>query len=44
MDAEQANLVKGKNSARIAEILGPLARSELVHRDDLVLLVGVARL
>jgi glutamate 5-kinase len=43
MDAEQASLVKGKNSARIAEILGPLARSELVHRDDLVLLVGAAR-
>lgn len=40
MDADQANMVKGKNSARIAEILGPLARSELVHRDDLVLLKG----
>lgn len=40
MDAEQANMVKGKNSARIAEILGPFARSELVHRDDLVLLKG----
>lgn len=40
MDADQANMVKGKNSARISEILGPLARSELVHRDDLVLLKG----
>jgi glutamate 5-kinase len=38
LGSEHAQLVKGKNSARVAEILGYNARSELVHRDNLVLL------
>lgn len=41
LDSADAQLVKGKNSARVAEILGINARSELVHRDNLVLLKGV---
>jgi glutamate 5-kinase len=41
LDSEDAQLVKGKNSARVAEMLGFNARSELVHRDNLVLLKGV---
>lgn len=40
LDSEHAQLVKGKNSARVAEILGLDARSELVHRDNLVLTRG----
>src|SRR5688572_3891016 len=40
LDSEDAHLVKGKNSARVAEMLGINARSELVHRDNLVLLRG----
>lgn len=40
LDSEQAQLVKGKNSARVVEILGIEARSELVHRDNMVLLRG----
>ena len=40
LDREDADLVKGKNSARVAEMLGLEARSELVHRDNLVVLVG----
>ena len=36
-----ADLVKGKNSARIEEILGPLSRTELVHRDNMVVLMGL---
>jgi glutamate 5-kinase len=40
LGSEHAHLVKGKNSARVAEILGYNARSELVHRDNLVLLKG----
>jgi glutamate 5-kinase len=41
LDREEADLVKGKNSARAAEILGVGARSELVHRDNLVVLMGL---
>jgi glutamate 5-kinase len=40
IDSADAQLVKGKNSARAAEILGEHARSELVHRDNLVLQKG----
>ena len=40
LDHDEAQLVKGKNSARVAEMLGIHARSELVHRDNLVLLRG----
>ncbi len=37
---EEAELVKGKNSARITELLGVGTRTELVHRDNLVVLLG----
>jgi glutamate 5-kinase len=37
----EADLVKGKNSARVAEILGLGGRSELVHRDNMVVLLGL---
>jgi glutamate 5-kinase len=40
LDSEDAQRAKGKNSARVAELLGVNARSELVHRDNLVLLRG----
>ena len=38
---EEADLVKGKNSRRTSEILGLGARSELVHRDNMVVLMGL---
>jgi glutamate 5-kinase len=38
LDSEEANLVKGKKSDRIVELLGVGNRAELVHRDNLVLL------
>jgi glutamate 5-kinase len=41
LDRDEADLVKGKNSARVAEMLGLGARSELVHRDNLVVLTGM---
>ena len=41
LDRDEADLVKGKNSARTAELLGLGARAELVHRDNLVVLMGV---
>ena len=37
---DEADLVKGKNSARAAEILGLGGRSELIHRDNMVVLMG----
>jgi glutamate 5-kinase len=40
LDSEDAQLVKGKNSSRVAEMLGINARSEFVHRDNLVLIRG----
>lgn len=43
MDSAHAQLVKGKNSARVAELLGIEARAELVHRDNLVLLKGTGQ-
>ncbi|HWA18927.1 MAG TPA: glutamate 5-kinase [Devosia sp.] len=41
MAREEADLVKGKNSARVTEILGLGGRSELVHRDNMVVLLGM---
>jgi glutamate 5-kinase len=38
---EEAERVKGKNSRRVAEILGMGTRSELVHRDNMVVLMGL---
>jgi len=38
---EEADLVKGKNSARATEILGVGTRSEMVHRDNMVVLMGL---
>ena len=40
LDREEADLVKGKNSKTAAEMLGLGARAELVHRDNLVVLMG----
>lgn len=37
----EADMVKGKNSAQVSEILGALSRTELVHRDNLVVLMGM---
>lgn len=36
----EADLVKGKNSTRVAEILGLGGRAELIHRDNMVVLLG----
>ena len=41
LDRDEADLVKGKNSSRVAEMLGLGARSELVHRDNMVVLMGM---
>jgi glutamate 5-kinase len=38
---EEADLVKGKNSKQVGEVLGQLSRAELVHRDNLVVLLGL---
>src|SRR5690606_29365789 len=38
LDRETADLVMGKNSQTIKDMLGPSTRTELVHRDNLVLL------
>ena len=40
LDSDFARKVKGKNSARVADILGVDARAELVHRDNMVLIRG----
>ena len=40
LDREEADLVKGKNSKRVSDLLGLGARAELVHRDNLVVLMG----
>ncbi len=39
-DAEEARLVAGKQGLRIAEMLGRASRTEMVHRDNLVLLAA----
>lgn len=41
MGRDDADLVKGKNSARIEQMLGYDTRTELVHRDNLVVLQGL---
>jgi glutamate 5-kinase len=38
---EEADLVKGKNSARVGDILGIGGRAELIHRDNMVVLLGL---
>ncbi|MBI4048127.1 MAG: glutamate 5-kinase, partial [Devosia nanyangense] len=38
LDSEEANLVKGKKSQSVIELLGLGHRAELVHRDNMVLL------
>ena len=38
---DEAELVKGKNSSRIEAILGHDTRSEMVHRDNMVVLLGL---
>ena len=40
LSSEHAQLVKGKNSARVLDLLGIEARAELVHRDNMVVLQG----
>ena len=40
LDSELARRVMGRNSDHVADILGHEARSELVHRDNLVVLKG----
>lgn len=41
MGREEADLVKGKNSRVVAELLGIGTRSELIHRDNMVVLMGL---
>ncbi|MGO9741983.1 MAG: glutamate 5-kinase [Roseiarcus sp.] len=36
-DAERAELIKGRNSRNIADILGTPGRTEMIHRDDMAL-------
>jgi glutamate 5-kinase len=38
---EEADVVKGKNSKQVGEVLGQLSRTELVHRDNMVVLLGL---
>jgi glutamate 5-kinase len=40
LDRTDADLVKGKNSRAVTELLGLGGRAELVHRDNLVVLMG----
>lgn len=40
LDRQAADLVKGKKSETIKDLLGPDTRTELVHRDNLVLLIA----
>lgn len=40
LDRQAADLVKGKKSETIKDLLGPDTRTELVHRDNLVVLVA----
>ena len=39
-DAAEAKSIVGKRSDQVIEILGPVSRTELVHRDNLVLTLG----
>ncbi|HLA21501.1 MAG TPA: PUA domain-containing protein, partial [Pseudolabrys sp.] len=36
-DAEDADKIKGRSSADVPSILGFTGRTEMIHRDDLVL-------
>jgi len=40
-DAEDADRIKGRSSSDAAQILGISGRTEMIHRDDLV--IGAAR-
>lgn len=40
LDSEEARLVRGKKSEAVLSLLGAGNRSEIVHRDNLVLLMG----
>ena len=42
-DSEEANLIKGKKSQVLADLLGAGHRSEIIHRDNLVLLQAVEK-
>jgi glutamate 5-kinase len=42
-DSEEAALVKGKKSQQLADLLGTGHRSEIIHRDNLVLLQAMER-
>jgi glutamate 5-kinase len=39
-DAEDADKIKGRSSADVLSILGFTGRTEMIHRDDLVLAGG----
>ncbi len=41
MGREEADLVKGKNSRVVSDLLGFGTRSELIHRDNMVVLMGL---
>ncbi|RYE45367.1 MAG: glutamate 5-kinase [Hyphomicrobiales bacterium] len=41
MGREEADLVKGKNSRVVSDLLGIGTRSELIHRDNMVVLMGL---
>jgi glutamate 5-kinase len=43
LDSDEARLVKGKKSQSVIELLGVGHRSEIIHRDNLVLLQGVEK-
>ena len=38
---EQADIVKGKNSRAVSDLLGIGTRSEMIHRDNMVVLLGL---
>ncbi|MDR3475934.1 MAG: glutamate 5-kinase [Devosia sp.] len=43
LDSDEARLVKGKKSQSVIELLGAGHRSEIIHRDNLVLLQGTEK-
>jgi glutamate 5-kinase len=43
LDSAEAALVKGKKSQSVVEMLGIGHRSEMIHRDNLVLLTGMEK-
>lgn len=38
---EEADIVKGKNSKAVSDLLGFVTRSEMIHRDNMVVLMGL---